>query len=89
MLATCSVTVASKPTVTIATPVISSVSVSGTIATIKWKEVNGAAGYEVWQSVNGAKLALLGKTDLTSYKDTTKLIVGSKYSYRILAAKTM
>lgn len=50
-------------------------------------EVNGSAGYEVCQSVNGAKLALHGKTDLTSYKDATKLIVGSKYSYCIRACK--
>jgi hypothetical protein len=69
----------------LAAPVFSSCTGYSTGQKLKWKKVSGATQYLIYRSDDGGEYIQIASTDALSYKDTTALTSGVRYSYQIYA----
>jgi hypothetical protein len=61
--------------------------ISQTQVNLSWNDVAGESGYKIERSLDGINFTQIGTAlaNVTSYSDTTGLVAGTQYSYRLTA----
>jgi hypothetical protein len=71
----------------LAPPVITKCTGSSTGQKLKWQESAGATQYLIYRSDGGSEYTQIAATDALSYKDTSALTPGIRYSYQVYACR--